>query len=115
MSDERGLGSGKWDRRMDWNGLALGFRTDLLDNGLTESLTHGARDFLGVCGQAVEGEGGKGRGRGRSVGRSVCLWCWVLRRGVARRRGRKVEVEVGAEEEARRKARQGEARRGEVR
>lgn len=111
MSDERGLGSGKWDRRMDWNGLALGFRTDLLDNGLTESLTHGARDFLGVCGQAVEGEGGKGRGRGRSVGRSVCLWCWVLRRGVARRRGRKVEVEVGAEEEARRKARQGKVRK----
>lgn len=51
--------------------LLFRFRTDLLDNGLTESLTHGARDFLGGYGQAVEGEGGKGRGR--SVGRSVVL------------------------------------------
>lgn len=36
-----GLGSEDWDR------LALGARTDLLDNGLTKSLTHGARDFSG--------------------------------------------------------------------
>lgn len=41
-----GLGSaGPWGRGL----------TDLLDNGLTESLTHGARDFLGGCGQAGGG------------------------------------------------------------
>lgn len=43
------------------------------------------------------------------VGPSVGRWCWMLRRGEARRRGRNVEVEVGAEEggEAQGKARQG--------
>lgn len=48
---------------------------------------------------------------GQSVGLSLVLDV-EARRGVARRRGRKVEVEVGAEEEeARRKARQGKVRK----
>lgn len=48
--------SGSWDRRIGIGWLWGRGLTDLLDNGLTESLTHGARDFLGGCGQAVEGE-----------------------------------------------------------
>lgn len=40
------LESGNCDRRIGI-GCVLGARTDLLDNGLTESLTHGEKDFLG--------------------------------------------------------------------
>lgn len=40
------LESGNCDRRIGI-GWLLGARTDLLDNGLTESLTHGKKDFLG--------------------------------------------------------------------
>lgn len=47
---------GSWDRRLGIGWLWCRGLTDLLDNGLTESLTHGARDFLGGCGQALEGE-----------------------------------------------------------
>lgn len=50
-------------------GLALGRElTDLLDNGLAECLTHGARDSLVGRGQAVEREDVYGRGRSQFVG-----------------------------------------------
>lgn len=84
--------------------LLLRLRTDLLDNGLTESLTHGARDFLGGYRQVVEGEGGKGRGR--SVGRSVVL-------DVEARRGKAERQKCGGGGRSggrRRGARQGKAR-----